>query len=137
MTAINLGDLHFFAQLPDDARTRIKSLAEEVTAEAGAVLMEQGDVGREAFVIRSGQAAVLVNGNQVATIGANSLVGEMALIDRRPRSATVTALTDMELLSFDAEKFGAVLDEIPDDKARLLAEHSSAVRDQNLRNSDS
>lgn len=132
MTVINLGDLHFFAQMPDSTRARILALAEDVTAEAGAVLMEQGDVGREAFIVMSGQAAVTVNGNQVATVGERSLIGEMALIDRRPRSATVTALTDMELLCFDAEKFGAVLDELPEERARMLAQHSAEVRHANF-----
>src|SRR5699024_9482381 len=130
--AINLGDLHFFAQMPDSARGRIMAMAEEVTAEAGAVLIEQGDVGREAFIVTSGQAAVTVNGNQVATVGERSLIGEMALIDRRPRSATVTALTDMELLCFDAEKFAVLLDELPEERARMLAEHSAQVRGSNL-----
>lgn len=136
MTAINLGDLHFFAQMPDSARNRIMAMAEEVTAEAGAVLMEQGDVGREAFIVVSGQASVSVNGNQVATVGERSLIGEMALIDRRPRSATVTALTDMELLCFDAEKFNTLLEELPEERARMLAEHAAAVRGANLRDVD-
>lgn len=132
MTAINLGDLHFFAQMSDSARARILAQSETVTAEAGAVLMEQGDVGLEAFVIRAGQAAVLVNGNQIATLGINSLVGEMALLDRRPRSATVKALTDMELICFNAEQFRVVLDELPEERARMLADHTAAVRDENL-----
>lgn len=133
MTAINLEDLHFFAQMSDSARARILELAEEVTADAGAVLMEQGDVGREAFVIIDGQAAVFVNGNQIATLGNYSLVGEMALLDRRPRSATVKALTDMKLACFDAEQFRIVLDELPEERARMLAQHTMTVRDQNLK----
>lgn len=136
MTVINLGDLHFFAQMPDSARERIMAMAEDVTADAGAVLMEQGDVGLEAFIVVSGQAAVTVNGNEVATVGERSLIGEMALIDRRPRSATVTALTDMELLCFDAEKFNVILEELPEERARMLAEHSAEVRDANLRDLD-
>lgn len=133
MTAINLADLHFFAQLPDESRARIRAMAEEVTAEAGAVIMEQGDVGQEAFVIQSGQAEVVVNGNRVATVGPQSLVGEMALIDRRPRSATVIALSDMELLAFASDKFEAVLAELPPGTSRLLADHSTSVRSANQR----
>lgn len=133
MTAINLSDLHFFAQLPDDARARMRDLAEELTAEAGAVLTEQGAVGREAFVIQSGQAEVTVSGARVATIGPGSLVGEMAIIDRRPRSATVTALTDMELLRFDAPGFLAILHDLPEFAVAKLARHSEETREANLR----
>lgn len=132
MTAINLADLHFFAEMPEESLSRFRAMAEEVTAQAGAILMEQGDVGREAFVVRSGQAAVLVAGQRIATVGPGSLLGEMALVDLRPRSATVQALTDLELLSFDADRFRAVLDELPEDKRAMLAAHTEAQRRENL-----
>jgi CRP-like cAMP-binding protein len=106
-------------------------MAENVSAEAGAVLMEQGDVGQEAFVICSGQAGVFVNGHRVAAIGPGSAVGEMALLDRHPRSATVKALTDLELLSFDSDRFQQLLESMPKAAARVMKQLNEKLRVQN------
>ena len=55
---------------------------------AGDVLCRQGQHPRQAFADPEGQAAVEISGTQVATLGPDKVVGEMALIDQRPRSAT-------------------------------------------------
>ena len=57
-----------------------------------------------------------MRGDHVATLGPGSMVGEMALIDHRPRSATVLSQTPMRLPSFDTKSFRTLLDEMP--KAR-------------------
>lgn len=131
MAEVDLSKLEFFEDFSDDELKRIRSMAEEVGATAGAVLMEQGDVGQEAFVITSGQAGVYVNGNRVATIGAGSAVGEMALLDRRPRSATVKALTDLEMLSFDSKRFQQLLESMPKAATRIISQLNAKLREQN------
>ena len=80
-----------------DLRT-IRRALEEVTVPPGRMLCEQGTIGREFFLIVKGQAAVRRNNRKVATLGPGQYFGEMALLDRRPRSATVTSETDMTLL---------------------------------------
>jgi CRP/FNR family cyclic AMP-dependent transcriptional regulator len=77
---------------------------------AGDVLCRQGHIGRQAFVILEGQAAVEISGTQVATLGPDKVVGEMALIDQRPRSATVTALSPMTVLPLSVLEFRSLLD---------------------------
>lgn len=131
MADVDLSKLEFFEEFSDDELKRIRAMAEEVGANAGAVLMEQGDVGQEAFVITSGQAGVYVNGNRVATIGAGSAVGEMALLDRRPRSATVKALTDLEMLSFDSKRFQELLESMPKAATRIISQLNAKLREQN------
>lgn len=131
MAEVDLSKLEFFEEFSADELKRIRSMAEDVSADAGAVLMEQGDVGKEAFVITSGQAGVYVNGNRVATIGAGSAVGEMALLDRRPRSATVKALTDLELLSFDSKRFQELLESMPKAATRIISQLNAKLREQN------
>lgn len=131
MAEVDLSKLEFFEEFSDDELKRIRAMAEEVGANAGAVLMEQGDVGQEAFVITSGQAGVYVNGNRVATIGAGSAVGEMALLDRRPRSATVKALTDLEMLSFDSKRFQELLESMPKAATRIISQLNAKLREQN------
>lgn len=131
MAEVDLSKLEFFEDFSADELARVRALAEEVTAEAGAVLMEQGDVGQEAFVVCKGQAGVYVNGTRVATIGAGSAVGEMALLDRRPRSATVKALTDLELLSFKSSEFQELLESMPKAATRVIAQLNNKLREQN------
>ncbi len=126
MANVDLSTLQFFQGFSSEDLERIRGMAEDVSAEAGAVLMEQGDVGQEAFVICEGQAIVEVAGQRVATIGNGSIVGEMALLELRPRSATVRALSDLTLLSFDNKRFHKLLETMPEAKervAQLTAEH--------------
>lgn len=131
MADVDLSKLEFFEGFSADELARVRDMAENVSAEAGAVLMEQGDVGQEAFVICSGQAGVFVNGHRVAAIGPGSAVGEMALLDRHPRSATVKALTDLELLSFDSDRFQELLESMPKAAARVMKQLNEKLRVQN------
>ena len=131
MAEVDLSKLEFFEGFTDDELKKVLAMAENVSAEAGAILMEQGDVGQEAFVICSGQAGVFVNGHRVAAIGPGSAVGEMALLDRHPRSATVKALTDLELLSFHADKFQKLLESMPKAATRVMAQLNEKLRSQN------
>lgn len=131
MADVDLSTLEFFEEFSPKELKQVRALADEVSVEAGAVLIEQGDVGQEAFVICDGQAGVYVGGNRVATMGPGSTVGEMALLDRRPRSATVKALTDMELLSFRSGPFQKLLETMPKAAARVMAQLNQKLRDQN------
>ncbi len=130
MADVDLSELEFFEGFTPDDLAKVRGMAEEVTAEAGAVLMQQGDVGLEAFVICAGQASVDVGGVRVASIGAGSAVGEMALLELRPRSATVRAVTDLELLSFDSKRFHTLLESMPE-AAERIAQRAAALREVN------
>lgn len=116
-----LADVAFFAGFSQDELARVIELAEEVDAEAGAVLCEQGRVGRDCYVIVEGDASVLVRGEYVVTLHPGSMVGEMALVDHRPRSATVVADEPMKLLRFDTEHFQTLLAEMPEANNRVMA----------------
>ncbi len=131
MDATELSKLSFFEGFDQAALERIAALGEPVDVEAGATVIEQGDVGLEAFVVRSGELQVSVSGQAVATAGPGSIVGEMALIDRRPRSASVTALTDSVVISYDAKQFQAIVDELPAAARSRLAEANARFREAN------
>jgi CRP-like cAMP-binding protein len=91
----------------------VAKLGEPVDAEPGAVLIDQGDVGLECFLVLDGEAGITSGGEHVATIGPGSIVGEMALVGHRPRNASVVAQTPMRLLAFDIAAFKRVLDDMP------------------------
>ena len=104
-----LGRLAIFADLsPADLR-RLDPLMCAVHRRAGQVLTRQGCVGREAFVVVSGTADVQVEGRTVGRLGPGDVIGELALLTGEPRNATVTALTDMELLVLDRSQFAELL----------------------------
>ncbi len=119
--AASLGDVAFFEGFTPEELTRVAELADEVEAEAGAELMDQGRPGQECYVILDGTANVSIGGEHIATLEAGSMVGEMALIDHRPRSATVVAETPMTLLAFDTRHFRALLDDLPKASQRVMS----------------
>jgi CRP-like cAMP-binding protein len=119
----------FFDGFSDDELAHVIELAEEVDAEQGAVLMEQGRVGQECYVILEGSAGVFFGGDHGATLQPGSMVGEMALVDHHPRTASVVAETPMRLLGFDTKAFKKLLTDMPKAHDRVMALLSARMRD--------
>jgi CRP-like cAMP-binding protein len=130
--AERLSQVAFFQGFTSHELSRVAELAEEVEVQEGAELIDQGRPGLECFVIVEGQAGLYFSGEQRKVLGPGEMVGEMALIDHRPRSATVKALTPMKLLSFDAKRFKTLLDEMPQASQKVMALLSERIRDNNL-----
>ncbi len=87
--------------------------------------MQQGDRRREFFVLVAGEVEVRRNGRKVSTLGPGNFVGEMALLSKAPRSATVTTVTAVDVLVIADRHFVALLDRTPEiwlKVARALAE---------------
>ena len=107
----------------------IAAAADEIDLPPGKVLMQEGDRGREFFVIISGEVEVRRKGRKISTLGAGDFVGEMALLSKAPRSATVTATTALDVLVVTDFNFVALLDRTPAlwlKVARALAERVKA-----------
>lgn len=112
-TVDDLRHIVLFARMSEAELAKFAALGEPVDAEPGAILIDQGDVGVECFLVLEGEAGIFASGHHVATIGPGSVVGEMALIGHKPRNATVTAQTAMRLLAFDISHFKRLLEEMP------------------------
>src|SRR5680860_375345 len=108
-----LSSVAFFDGFTDEELGRVLQLAQAVDALEGAVIVDQGRVGQEGYVVLEGEAGVYVSGEHVATNGPGSMIGEMALVEHRPRNATVVAATSMQLLAFDTGAFKTLLEEMP------------------------
>lgn len=108
---------------------KIAKASDEVTLPAGAVIVDQGQTGREAFVIVDGSATVRRNGKKVATLEAGAVVGELSLLDHGPRTATVVCDTETQLLVISQRNFIGVLDEVPALAHKLLASLAGRIRD--------
>lgn len=112
-TVDDLRHIALFASMSNADLRRLAQLGEPVDALQGAVLIDQGDVGVECFLILEGEAGVVINGEHVVTVGPGSVVGEMALIGHRPRNASVIAEAPMRLLAFNIASFKRLLEEMP------------------------
>jgi CRP-like cAMP-binding protein len=103
--------LPVFAGLSRRALERVDSLLTPIVFQDGDVLCREGRLGREAFVIISGEVEVSRGSQHLATLGAGAVVGELALLGQRPRTASVTAAGDVEALVMSAQEFASLLNE--------------------------
>lgn len=117
----------FSTATPRELRLIAKAL-DELAAPAGTVLTEEGTMGREFFFIVEGRASVRRNGKKVALLGPGDYFGELALLDRGPRSATVVADTDMVLLNMSQREFYGLLEDVPPLARKLLSAMAIRLR---------
>jgi CRP/FNR family cyclic AMP-dependent transcriptional regulator len=80
---------------------------------AGQTLFKAGEAGNVMYVLRAGTIDIMVRDTVVETAEAGALIGEMALIDNGPRSATATARTDCELIPIDLRRFLFLVQQTP------------------------
>jgi len=81
---------------------------------SGAKIFQAGEPGTKMYVVLKGEVELSVHGNVIASLGKGGILGEMALIDNNPRSATAYAKTDCELVVMDEKRFLALVREKPD-----------------------
>lgn len=111
-----LGKVPMFEGLSHRVLARIDSHCDEIEVRPGRTLTHQGDSSDEVFVVAAGTAEVRVGDEVVRHTEVGEMIGEIGVLEKRPRSATVTAVTDMRLLVVD----GRDLDWLFQDK-RLAA----------------
>lgn len=83
----------------------IAQITEDVTLQAGDTLFQQGDPGSTMYIIARGEVRIHRGGTDVAVLEEGGAIGEIALLDQKPRTASATALTDVYLLAIHAEAF--------------------------------
>jgi CRP/FNR family transcriptional regulator, cyclic AMP receptor protein len=108
---------------------RIASLADQLDVPEGKVLAREGEPGWEFFVVCEGRAKATKRGRKVASFGRGSFFGEMSLLDNGPRSATVTAETDMQLLVLTSRSFSALIADHPSVSRKVLRGMAERLRD--------
>ena len=124
-----LSEVPLFSACTKSELRRIASLADEIEVPKGKVLTRQGDPGWECFVITHGTAKATMRGRGGATLRPGSFFGEMSLLDQHPRSATVTAETDMRLLVLSSRDFSALVEEVPSVARRIMRGLAERLRE--------
>jgi CRP-like cAMP-binding protein len=117
----------FAGLLPSEVE-RITMVMNPVDVAAGEVVCTEGEPGHEFYVIASGEAAVEHAGGVANKLHTGDHFGELALLDRGPRSATVRALSDCRLYVLQEASFTALLNEVPALAQKLLASLARRLR---------
>jgi CRP/FNR family transcriptional regulator, cyclic AMP receptor protein len=98
MDPARLTSIPIFSELSPEEARRLATFATETSAAEGQILMKEGDYSVELIAIEEGTADVIQGGSTVASLGAGDLIGEMGLLERRPRNADVIATSPMRLI---------------------------------------
>lgn len=135
-----LAELDFFETLSDDDRTALAEVIDYEKLEAGQLLFQTGEPGDSLYIVRSGEIELYIKdtaGQKIVlnVVGAGEMFGELSLLDSGPRSATATALTEVELLVLDRDDLLLLFQKKPDAALHMLAAMSGMTRkaDQLLR----
>jgi CRP-like cAMP-binding protein len=108
-----LPNIELFSELSKKELKSVASLMTPVRVKSGRVLTEEGQPGREFMIIIEGTATVKRKGKVLARLGPGDFFGELAVIAGVPRTATVTADSDMVIETLNRREFSSLLDESP------------------------
>ena len=128
-TADHLAAVPLFSSLSKRDLQQVGKATTEVRIDAGQTLVEQGRTGQEFFLILDGEAEVRRNDRRLTTLGPGDYFGELAILDRGPRSASVIAKTDMTVLVLSQRDFVGVLASIPGMALKLLTVMAQRLRE--------
>jgi CRP/FNR family cyclic AMP-dependent transcriptional regulator len=126
MDSARLTAIPIFSELSPEEARRLAAFATETSAAAGQVLMKQGDFSTELIAIEEGTADVMADGTVVASLIAGDLIGEMGLLERRPRSADVVATAPMRLIKLTHWEIRRMSDATVDRIKELIAARQGA-----------
>jgi CRP/FNR family transcriptional regulator, cyclic AMP receptor protein len=118
-----------FEGLSKKELTQLARVSEDMEIPAGATLTKEGDLGHEFFVIVEGETQVKRKGRSLGTRGAGDFIGEIALLEQTPRTATVTAKTDLRVFVLTNKDFQRLLEENPGVERKVLRTLAKRVAD--------
>ena len=124
-----LRNVPLFSSLPNKQLDAVAKVADEAPASAGQALAVEGELGNAFYVIVVGEATVRRKGRKVASLAGGDFFGEMSLLDREPRSASVTMDTDGTVLEIHRREFSSLLDQSPALARGLLTGMSLRLRE--------
>ncbi len=128
-TVDSLRNISLFSECSAKELALVVKNSTERALKAGTIIMDQGQTGREAYVILEGSATIKRNGKKIGTAKAGAVVGELSLLDNGPRTAAVIADTDVTLLVISERALKGAIDNIPAISRKLLKALATRVRE--------
>lgn len=128
-TVMLLKKMEFFKNIPAGFLIGIIDIVHEKIFYPGESIVTEGDAGDSMYLICNGNVKVVKNGKEVASLSEGECIGEMALIDSMPRSATIVAINHVTLLKIFSDDFNEMLLEYPEISRNLLMILSKRLRD--------
>ena len=125
METERLKSIKLFESVPDDELAAIAPFAEERAVDTGTTLVKEGQFSYEFMAIEEGTAEVTRGGEHVADLGPGDFFGEIGLLERALRTATVTATSDMRLITltgWDMKRMEKAIPEAVEEIRRVLEE---------------
>ncbi len=121
---------HTFAQLGEKRLRALAPYVDEIEVKAGSTLMREGSFPFELEVIIDGAADVLIGDSKVGEVGPGAVLGEMALLDKGARSATVVTTADSKLSVISGKAFALLMEKYPEVAGEIKA-MAAARADEN------
>jgi CRP-like cAMP-binding protein len=121
MDESSLRSIALFESLPADARRTIARHADEIDVSEGTQLARQGEFAYEFFVIQDGTADVLRDGERIAELGPGDFLGEMGIVGKVVRNATVVTTSPARVIVMTSQAFRSMAGTNPDVAARISA----------------
>jgi CRP/FNR family transcriptional regulator, cyclic AMP receptor protein len=121
LDASRLKSIPLFEDVPEEELGQIATFAQEVTVDQGRELVREGDFSYEFMAIEEGEAEVTRDGDHVADLGPGDFFGEMGLLEKTLRNATVTATTPMQLVTLTGWDLRRIERTVPQAVARVRA----------------
>lgn len=121
MDESTLRSIALFDSLPSQARTAIAQHADELDVSEGTELARQGDFAYEFFVIEEGSAEVLRDGERIAELGPGDFLGEMGIVGKVVRNATVRTTSPARVIVMSEQDFRSMSRTNPDVASRITA----------------
>ena len=121
MDESELQSIPLFESLPRDQRRVVAQHADEIDVDEGTELVRQGEFAYEFFVIESGGAEVLRDGEHIADLGPGDFLGEMGIVGKVVRNATVTATAASKVIVMTEQAFRSMSQSNPEIASRIHA----------------
>jgi CRP-like cAMP-binding protein len=118
-----------FSQCSKQELAAVASVADEIDLRQGKELTTQGRPGREFLVLVEGEAEVRKNGRKLRTLSDGDFFGEIALVTKRPRTATVVAKTPVRVLVITDRSFQTLLERSPSIQSKVLSALAERIAD--------
>lgn len=124
-----LRQVPLFRDLSQRQLAEIAKHVDQIERKAGQLMVRQGERGRELFILLEGRARIECDGRVLSYLEPGDWFGEIALLDGKPRSASVVIMEPAKMLVIDHRSFGPLLDTVPGLARKLLVALSAKVRD--------